>query len=111
MANKKQTSSEPLDFRLNVGELDKQRLKRLNDHLQYMQDHYSYIKPGASYAIKKDELGRIILYAGHSMLECMVNELLFDPCKSEVTIHMRRKLREGSEHDLDDMPEDFLKKL
>lgn len=110
MAKKKQVPASPLDFKLNVGKLDKQRLKRLNDHMQYIQDHYNYIKPGADYKFKKDELERILLYANHEMLECIVIELLFDPCKSEVVAYMRRKLREDS-HNFSKMPEDFLKKL
>lgn len=111
MASKKPEPSNTLNFRLNVGTLDKQRLKRLKDHMQYMQDHYSYIKPRANYAIKKDEFDRIILKTNHDMLECMVQELLFDPCKSEITLYMRKVLREQGDDDFSDMPSDFLKKV
>lgn len=111
MASKKPKPGSTLDFRFNLGALDKHRLKRLSDHMQYMQDHYSYIKPRANYAIKQDEQEHIILYANHDMIDNIVNEFLFDPCKSEITVYMRRKLREDGEHDFDEMPDSFLEKL
>lgn len=101
------------NFRLNVGPIDKQRLSRLNNHLKFMRDNHHYIKPNADYDIKEDEFGRIILYANHEMLECMVQELLFDPCPSEVKVEMRKQLRKNiqKQSDTPEMPEDFLKKL